>query len=29
MELKKIDVTKCFVDDSDGFWDGFGSAAMD
>lgn len=23
MELKKIDVTKCFVDDSDGFWDGF------
>lgn len=23
MELKELDVTKCFVDDSDGFWDGF------
>lgn len=23
MEIKKIDVTKCFIDDSDGFWDNF------
>lgn len=23
MELKELDVTKCFVDDSYGFWDGF------